>query len=200
MVLSDLIELMVRGRGRGWKCQIRRAEQRDQCAVTVYTQETRICSAEPPKKKTLPSLMQHFWGGKQIERKRMRLAEKQRPQETWSSSEVSLVHWAVFQQLMTLFISVAVTVEKRPVWNDRRQGFFYSVLYDEGEENRMRWRRALREAWSMDACQGEIYVLASGRECGRVGGGKCRKPADAICRGEFYTLSNMVEVQSLGKS
>lgn len=51
MVLSDLIELMVRGRGRGWKCQIRRAEQRDQCAVTVYTQETRICSAEPPKKK-----------------------------------------------------------------------------------------------------------------------------------------------------
>lgn len=91
--------------------------------------------------------------------------EKQRPQETWRSSEVSVVHRAIFQQLMILvegelFILVAVTVEKRPVWNDRRQGFFYPVLYDEGEENRMRWRSALREAWSRNACQGELYTMS----------------------------------------
>lgn len=57
---------------------------------------------------------------------------------------------------------------------------------------------AFEKGLQQDACHGEIYdVLASGRECGKVG--RCRKGADAMFHGEFCAQSNAVEVQSLGK-
>lgn len=46
---------------------------------------------------------------------------------------------------------------------------------------------AFEKGLQQDACHGEIYyVLASGRECGKVG--RCRKGADAMFHGEFCAV------------
>ncbi len=176
--------LMSQSRGRGWICQIRRGEQSDQCAVTVYTPETRIRTAEPPK--ALPTLMQHFWG-KYRYRERVRLAaqRKSKHPEFWprylepvkGSTDISLISlWVWIFGLL-----VAVTVEKGPIWNHRGQGFSTRSCM---MEKRTGWDGVFEKGLQQDACHGEIYdVLARGR-------GRCREETDAMYRGEFCAVKH----------
>lgn len=113
--------------------------------------------------------------------------------EPLKSSEVSGIQWARYQQLMGLDFQFIGGSDHGEVSNLKspQAVFLYSVLYNEGEGNRM------RKACSRTPVM-ERYTMSS-----KVGGnvGRLEEVENwwMQCTMKKFTHSNAVEVQSLGK-